>query len=441
MRVRDLAPARSGSIIGRMWTPRKASVLPLLACPPFCWPAAYPVPSNILRRVTQEGRIGRAKRPLQHSVGEEDTALQRRIEWQKIKIDSEAFESACVFDVDGDGIPDIVCGGYWYRGPDWTKHKLCDVRAEGEYYDDFSTIPMDVNGDGYTDFVTGGWWGQTLVWRENPGPAGGEWRTHKIAVVGSIETTRAWDVDGDGELEIVPNTPGNPLRVFKLERDASGRPAGRFREFVISPEPQGHGLGFGDISGDGTMALVTPGGWWEAPKGDPLKGEWKFHPEFDLGTVSVPILVEDVNGDGVPEIVAGQAHGYGLDYWTQQPGPDGCRIWTRHPVDPWFSQYHEMLWVDVDGDGCCELLTGNRYRAHCGNEPGETDIVGLFYFKWNGESFTKCVIDYGKVGEHSGTGIFMWAGDIDGDGRLDIVAPGKEGLFLFRNLGPERAGE
>jgi hypothetical protein len=35
----------------------------------------------------------------------------------------------------------------------------------------------------------------------------------------------------------------------------------------------------------------------------------------------------------------------------------------------------------------------------------------------------------------------MWAGDIDGDGRLDIVAPGKEGLFLFRNLGPERAGE
>jgi hypothetical protein len=99
-----------------------------------------------------------------------------------------------------------------------------------------------------------------------------------------------------------------------------------------------------------------------------------------------------------------------------------------------------MLWVDVDGDGQRELLTGNRYRAHCGREPGETEIVGLFYFKWNGEGFTKCVIDYGTAGEHSGTGIFMWAGDIDGDGRLDIVAPGKEGLFLFRNLGPERAG-
>jgi hypothetical protein len=67
--------------------------------------------------------------------------------------------------------------------------------------------------------------------------------------------------------------------------------------------------------------------------------------------------------------------------------------------------------------------------------------VGFYYFKWNGESFTKIVIDHGKVREHSGTGIFMQVVDIDGDGRLDIVAPGKEGLYLFKNLGPETAGQ
>ncbi len=358
----------------------------------------------------------------------------RRIEWEKIQIDSGGYESAGVFDVNKDGRLDIACGAYWYEAPDWKKHNICDVRAEGEYFDDFSTIPMDVNGDGYLDIITGGWWGQALQWRENPGPGGGEWKTHEIAKTGSIETTRAWDVDGDGEVEIVPNTPGNPLRVYKLDKSR-----GAFVEHVISKEPQGHGLGFGDVLGTGRMCLVTPSGFWE-PQGEPLTGPYTFHQEWSFGSASVPILVADVNGDGVNELIVGQAHGYGLDYYTQKAGADGARVWTKHPIDPLFSQYHDMQWVDIDGDGQCELVTGNRYRAHCGTEPGETDIVGLYYFKWNGESFTKCVIDHGKVPGHSGTGIFFQAIDMDGNGRLDIVAPGKEGLFLFRNLGPEKTG-
>lgn len=363
----------------------------------------------------------------------------RRIEWEKTKLDDGAYEAAGVFDVNNDGKLDIVCGGFWYEAPNWTKHKICDLALQGEYYDDFSTIPMDINGDGYLDFVTGGWWGQTLFWRENPKGQPVEWKTHNIDQVGSIETTRGWDVDGDGELEIVPNTPGNPLCVFKLIRDSAGKGTGQFKKYQISAEPQGHGLGFGDVLGNGKGCFITPSGWWE-PMGDPLTGEWKFHQEWSFGSASVPMIAADVNGDGVNEIIVGQAHGYGLDYYTRKDNADGTRTWTKHPIDPWFSQYHEMIWIDVDGDGENELVTGNRFRAHCGNEPGETDIVGLWYFKWNGESFTKCVIDHGKKGEASGTGIYMWIGDIDGSGKLDIVAPGKEGLYLFRNLGPEQVG-
>lgn len=357
----------------------------------------------------------------------------RRIEWEKIKIDGGAYESAGVFDVNNDGALDIVCGGYWYEGPNWKKHKLCDVRMEGEYYDDFSTIPVDVNGDGYMDFVTGGWWSDAIMWRENPKGQPVEWRTHAIAPVGNIETTRAWDVDGDGELEIVPNTPGKPLVVFKLDKAAKA-----FKKYVISEQPQTHGLGFGDILGNGKPGFIAANGWYEPPATDPLNGKWTFHPEFNTGNSSVPMLVVDCNGDGVNELIVGQAHGYGLDYYTQKPDAKGGRAWTKHPIDPYFSQYHDMIWADIDGDGECELVTGNRYRAHCGTEPGETDIIGLFYFKWNGESFTKVVVDYGKVGEHSGTGIMFQVVDMDGNGRLDIVAPGKEGLFLFKNLGPEQ---
>ncbi len=363
----------------------------------------------------------------------------RRLEWERIKISDASFEAVGVFDVNNDGIPDLVSGGFWYEGPDWKQHKLCDVRAEGEYYDDFSTLPLDVNGDGYLDTITGGWWGQTLVWRENPKGRPEEWTTHEIDHCGSIETTRMWDVDGDGELEIVPNTPGNPLVCYKLVRDASGKGTGEFKKYVISEAPSGHGLGFGDLLGDGRGCFITPTGWWEPPE-EPLAGEWTFHPEFDLGNASVPIIVADVNGDGLNDLIVGQAHGYGLDWYEQVPQPDSGRKWVKHPIDPWFSQYHELQWVDIDGDGQNELITGNRYRAHCGHEAGENEDAGLFIFKWTGECFAKQVVNFGRAGEASGTGIQFAVADLDGNGRLDIVAAGKEGLFLFRNLGFEHKG-
>jgi hypothetical protein len=363
----------------------------------------------------------------------------RRTEWQKIKIDDSPYESAGVFDVDKDGLADIVCGAHWYRAPDWTRHRICDVARHGEYHDDFSTIPLDVNGNGYLDVITGGWWGKTLVWRENPRGQAGEWRTHVIDEIGSIETTRAWDIDGDGEIEIVPNTPGAGLRFYKLVRDQHRRGTGTFRKVQISDAPQGHGLGFGDVTGTGRPCLIVNSGFWEA-SGDPLSDPWHFRREFDLGTASVPILCVDLDGDGINELIVGQAHGYGLHYYRPHRLADGSRTWTRHNIDPFFSQYHEMHWVDIDGDGQCELITGNRYRAHCGNEPGETETVGIYCFKWAGEFFVKQVIDHGCAPDASGTGIHMAIADADGDGRLDIVAPGKEGLFLFQNLGPERTG-
>jgi hypothetical protein len=80
-------------------------------------------------------------------------------------------------------------------------------------------------------------------------------------------------------------------------------------------------------------------------------------------------------------------------------------------------------------------VTGKRYRAHCGRDPGEYDSVGLYYFKWTGEGFAKQPIDFGPIRQGKGCGISFQVVDIDGDGRLDIVAPGKDGLVIFKNLG------
>jgi len=344
--------------------------------------------------------------------------------FNKIKISDETYESAGIFDVDNDGVLDIVSGAYWYKGPDFKeKHFIGEVLAEGEYFDDFSTIPIDVNGDGNMDFVTGGWWGNTLRWRENPGDPEKEWTEHIIAEVGNVETTRAWDVDGDGELEIVPNTPGGPLRIFKLNKD------GGFDIHTIREEAQGHGLGFGDITGTARGDFILANGWLEAPE-DTYNGAWIWHEDFDLRSASIPVLVVDVNGNGLNDLIVGQSHAYGLSWWEQKI-EDGTRTWTEHPIDPDNSQYHDMQWIDIDGDGECELVTGKRYRAHCGADPGADDPIGIYYFKWNGESFTKQVIDYGSVPGGAGCGIFFDTADLTGNGLPDIVAPGKDGLFLF----------
>ena len=357
------------------------------------------------------------------------------LKFKKSLISKETYETAAAFDVDGDGIPDIVSGGWWYKGPDFEeRHKICEVRSEGEYYDDFSTIPMDINGNGRMDFVTGGWFGCNLRWHENPGNLNREWSGHIIAECGNVETTRVWDVDGDGQLEIVPNTPPTPLVVYKLIQDENGKGTGEFTAHKIYDKRQGHGLGFGDITGNGRGDFILQNGWLEAPD-DTYGGEWTFHPDFDLGSASVPILVVDVNHDGLNDLIVGQAHPYGLDWWEQCMSESGERTWVKHPIDPYNSQYHDIQWVDIDGDGECELVTGKRYRAHCGGDPGADDDIGLYYFKWNGESFTKQVIDYGPAGIASGCGIFFHVIDLNGNGMLDIVAPGKEGLFIFENLG------
>jgi hypothetical protein len=360
------------------------------------------------------------------------------LRFEKQKIGTATYEAASVVDVNNDGVLDIVSGEYWFEGPDFTKqHKIADIQKVEDYYDDFSDYPMDVNGDGFMDIVTGGWWGETLRWRENPQGKDVPWQTHDIGKIGNIERTCFWDVDGDGQIEVVPNTPGGPQRIFKLVRDANGKGTGAFEEHVISEGGSGHGLGFGDINGDGRGDIVLSGGWLEAPK-DPYKEKWAWHPEFNFGGASVPILVHDVNGDGKADIIVGQGHDYGLAWYEQKVDGDGNRTWIKHDIDTGRSQYHDMLLADIDNDGQLELITGKRYRAHQEHDPGSLDPIGVYYFKINGGEFKRYDISYGKPGEASGSGIYMWVTDIDGNGWKDVVAPGKDGLYLFRNMGPAK---
>lgn len=359
-----------------------------------------------------------------------------KLHFTRRKIADQPFEAASVCDIDGDGHKDIVSGDYWYAGPDFTKaYKFRTLDAVAGYRDSFHDYPMDVNGDGRIDIVTGGWFCKAVAWMENPKDVrnASAWTRHEIDQPGNVETTRFWDVDRDGQVEICPNA-GDNVVFYRLVRDASGHGTAKFEKHIVKTGGCGHGLGFGDINGDGRGDFIIPKGWLEAPA-KPLSGQWKLHEEFNLGDdASVPILVHDVNGDGLADLICGNAHDYGIFWLQQKREPDGSRTWIRHTIEDQSSQYHDMQLADLDGDGRPELVTGKRYYAHNGHDPGAEDPVFVRYFNIDKRgNFTQHTIDFGPAKTTSGAGIYFWVEDVNGDGRPDIVAPGKSGLYLFLN--------
>ena len=88
-----------------------------------------------------------------------------------------------------------------------------------------------------------------------------------------------------------------------------------------------------------------------------------------------------------------------------------------------------MDWVDLDRDGTKELLTGKRYKAHSGKDPGSDDPTSLFLYQWDNDSrvFHKTTLHTGKVG----TGLIIRTADMNQDNLLDIVVAGKSGTYIL----------
>ena len=238
---------------------------------------------------------------------------------------------------------------------------------------------------------------------------------------------------------------------------------GRWLRHEISDRTYGHGIGAGDVNGDRRTDVLTPRGWLEAPA-DPRSGNWKFHaawesvntpvtspkpdaqPPAKPGPVAVSQLgfmhVLDVNGDGRNDVIAAAGHDYGV-YWFEQ-GENGQ--WTRRTIDAAWSQGHASTLADLNGDGRPDLVTGKRFMAHNGSDPGEREPLGVYWYELRrpgdshgGQSpvtvpaleWVRHLIDYGG---RTGAGMQLPVVDIDGDGDLDLVCPGKSGLFLGENL-------
>ncbi len=380
--------------------------------------------------------------------------------WEKLHLTEEFWaEGASVSDVNKDGHSDILCGPFWYEGPEFKRrHEIYPATAEftakradgsertirgfpgylsGEngYADNFLSFASDINRDGWADYIVVGHPGKETYWYENPKRKGPFWKRHLVLAKTDNESPSFVDLTGDGSPELLCMNHG-ALGFARADQEDPTRPW-RWHPVARNEAWQWntHGLGYGDVNGDGRTDLLTAHNWWEQPKsleGNPL---WTKHNRiFNNG--GSQMFAYDVNGDGLPDVIsAWEGHGYGLNWYEQTK--EG---WQRHvildqepsqnPAQVQFSQLHALDLADINGDGLKDIITGKRIWAH--GPAGDVDPNGpavLYWFELKREQGKPRYIPH-LICSDSGVGTQVIAIDVNKDGRPDVVVGNKKGLFV-----------
>jgi hypothetical protein len=372
-----------------------------------------------------------------------------RFQSQEIATDLKVGYAVLVADINGDGKPDLVVVDtqrvVWYENPSWKVHTIIQGKTRP---DNVCIAALDIDGDGQLDLVLGADWkpfntkeGGTLQWLKRGKTLDEEWSIHPIGEEPTVHRVRIADLDGSGKPQIVLA----PL----MGRDSSAK--GNW------------------MDGRPVRLLAYP-----IPK-DPVKGPWEpkalseelhvvhniwpidQHPRREKGSSVLAASYEGVSlitrergqfvttkigegnqtnpkgSRGSSEIKMGRLKGGKGFLATIEPWhgnqvvvytSEGEAPWPRHVIDDHLRWGHAVWCADLDGDGEDELIIGVRDDPNPKQGDTFTERRGVRIFKCTdgkGEKWARHIIEDGGVAVED-----LTAADLNGDGKIDIIAVGRQ---------------
>jgi hypothetical protein len=363
--------------------------------------------------------------------------------------------SAAAADINHDGILDIVAGPFYYLGPDYQVSREiypAQTATVGTQYTPAAVnFAYDYTGDGWPDVLVSA--GRAMVLYVNPKDELRRWDKYNVLPTINSEVAVFKDIDGDGKPDAVflgggkvcwagadPADPTAPWIVRAVSEPGYG---------VVAQ----HGIGAGDINGDGRMDIVSPYGWWEQPPKGTAAGPWPYHPVMfgrwpraGASPGGAELGVYDVNGDGLNDVVTSlEAHGWGLAWYEQKRDKNGAISFTEHmiagdyasknPREVAFSEAHAATFADVDGDGIPDFIVGKRLHSHLDSytDPDPFGPPVLYWFRTvrNPKAPGGAEFKPELIHNRSGVGSTILAVDLNKDGAMDIVTSTNRGTYIF----------
>ena len=257
----------------------------------------------------------------------------------------------------------------------------------------------------------------------------GDWKKHVIWEGQRCNVAVAADFTGDGKMDVISSSSGK-TRLFV---------APDWKQVIIGDNKDHtfiHGETF-DVDGDGDADFIgaryKPGLiiWFEQPKGA-TAGPWKARIAEDEIIGIHGVLKADVNGDGKLDLLANSGQPKGKfpnsAAWLEVPkNPRNAKRWTRH------------IFAKEDAPGLSHYLGAGdlngdgRLDITLAAKGGAADKSGMGeWFAWweAGKDPTQPFKKHLLPGKHPGATNIMPA-DVNGDGKLDIIASRGHGTGLI----------